>query len=256
MDGLHSTGLHFVEGNCSEFIYLFIYLLALYVLNLFDLLCRERTVVALIALGAAPGAVTDPTPSFPSGSTPADLASANGHKGISGFLAESSLTSHLQTLNLKEAMRSSAGEISGLPGIVNVADRSASPLAVEGHQTGSMGDSLGAVRNAAQAAARIYQVFRMQSFQRKQAVQYEDENGAISDERAMSLLSAKPSKPAQLDPLHAAATRIQNKFRGWKGRKEFLLIRQRIVKIQVWMLLYDDNSPKCFMYSESSRLMF
>ncbi|BAF11144.1 calmodulin-binding transcription activator 2 isoform X1 [Oryza sativa Japonica Group] len=193
---------------------------------------RERTVVALIALGAAPGAVTDPTPSFPSGSTPADLASANGHKGISGFLAESSLTSHLQTLNLKEAMRSSAGEISGLPGIVNVADRSASPLAVEGHQTGSMGDSLGAVRNAAQAAARIYQVFRMQSFQRKQAVQYEDENGAISDERAMSLLSAKPSKPAQLDPLHAAATRIQNKFRGWKGRKEFLLIRQRIVKIQ------------------------
>uniref|UniRef100_A0A0E0K9W6 CG-1 domain-containing protein n=1 Tax=Oryza punctata TaxID=4537 RepID=A0A0E0K9W6_ORYPU len=193
---------------------------------------RERTVVALIALGAAPGAVTDPTPSFPSGSTPADLASTNGHKGISGFLAESSLTSHLQTLNLKEAMRSSAGEISGLPGIVNVADRSTLPLAVEGRQTGSMGDSLGAVRNAAQAAARIYEVFRMQSFQRKQAVQYEDDNGVISDERAMSLLSAKPSKPAQLDPLHAAATRIQNKFRGWKGRKEFLLIRQRIVKIQ------------------------
>jgi len=34
-------------------------------------------------------------------------------------------------------------------------------------------------------------------------------------------------------PLHAAAVRIQNKFRGWKGRKEFLIIRQRIVKIQV-----------------------
>jgi hypothetical protein len=97
-----------------------------------------------------------------------------------------------------------------------------------------MGDSLGAVRNAAQAAARIYQVFRVQSFQRKQAVQYEDENGVISDERAMSLLSYKPSKAGQLDPMHvAAATRIQNKFRGWKGRKEFLLIRQRIVKIQV-----------------------
>ncbi|AQK98289.1 Calmodulin-binding transcription activator 2 [Zea mays] len=25
--------------------------------------------------------------------------------------------------------------------------------------------------------------------------------------------------------------RIQNKFRGWKGRKEFMLIRQKIVKI-------------------------
>ncbi|KAL6867691.1 hypothetical protein ACP4OV_015715 [Aristida adscensionis] len=190
---------------------------------------RERTVVALIALGAAPGALTDPTPDFPSGSTPADLASANGHKGISGFLAESSLISHLQTLNLKEAMGSNASEISGLPGIGDVTERRASPLAGEGLLGGSIGDSLGAVRNAAQAAARIYQVFRVQSFQRKQ---YEDDNGAISDERALSLLSVKPSKPGQLDPLHAAATRIQNKYRGWKGRKEFLLIRQRIVKIQ------------------------
>ncbi|KAL6648662.1 hypothetical protein ACP70R_012886 [Stipagrostis hirtigluma subsp. patula] len=193
---------------------------------------RERTVVALIALGAAPGALTDPTPDFPSGSTPADLASANGHKGISGFLAESSLTSHLQTLDLKEAMGSNASEISGLPGIVDVTERRASSLAGEGVQGASIGDSLGAVRNAAQAAARIYQVFRVQSFQRKQAIQYEDDSGTISDEHALSLLSVKPSKPGQLDPLHAAATRIQNKYRGWKGRKEFLLIRQRIVKIQ------------------------
>ncbi|CAD6209959.1 unnamed protein product [Miscanthus lutarioriparius] len=193
---------------------------------------RERTVVALIALGAAPGALTDPTPDFPTGNTPADLASANGYKGISGFLAESSLTSHLQTLDLKEGKGSNAPEISGLPGIGDVTERRASPLAGEGLQAGSMGDSLGAVRNAAQAAARIYQVFRVQSFQRKQAVQYEDGSGAVSDDRAISLLSVKPSKPVQLDPLHAAATRIQNKYRGWKGRKEFLLIRQRIVKIQ------------------------
>ncbi|RLN43078.1 calmodulin-binding transcription activator 3-like isoform X2 [Panicum miliaceum] len=193
---------------------------------------RERTVVALIALGAAPGALTDPTLDFPTGSTPADLASANGYKGISGFLAESALISHLQTLDLKETMGSNASEISGLPGIGDVTERRASPLAGEGLLARSMGDSLGAVRNAAQAAARIYQVFRMQSFQRKQAVQYEDDNGAISDDRALSLLSVKPSKPGQLDPLHAAATRIQNKYRGWKGRKEFLLIRQRIVKIQ------------------------
>lgn len=193
---------------------------------------RERTVVALIALGAAPGALTDPTPNHPSGSTPADLASANGYKGISGFLAEYSLTSHLQTLNLKEVAGSNLSEISGLPGIGDITERKASPLADEGLQDGSMGDSLDAVRNAAQAAARIYQVFRVQSFQRKQAVQYEDEKGAISDDRVLSLLSVKPSKPGQLDPLHAAATRIQNKYRGWKGRKEFLLFRQRIVKIQ------------------------
>ncbi|XP_040384011.1 calmodulin-binding transcription activator 3-like isoform X1 [Oryza brachyantha] len=182
---------------------------------------RERTVVALIALGAAPGALTDPHPNYPAESTPADLASANGHKGISGFLAESSLTSHLQALNLKEANMS---EISGLPGIVDITERSASQPAI--------GDSLGAVRNAAQAAALIYQVFRVQSFQRKQAIQYEGDKGGISDEHALSLVSMKASKPGQLDPLNAAASRIQNKYRGWKGRKEFLLIRQRIVKIQ------------------------
>ncbi|CAN6293760.1 unnamed protein product [Urochloa humidicola] len=181
---------------------------------------RERTVVALIALGAAPGALTDPSPEFPE-STPADLASANGQKGISGFLAESSLTSHLQALNLKEA---NMAEISGLPGIGDVTER-------DSLQRPS-GDSLGPVRNATQAAAQIYQVFRVQSFQRKQAARYEDDKGGMSDERALSLLSVKPSKPRQLDPLHSAATRIQNKFRGWKGRKEFLLIRQRIVKIQ------------------------
>lgn len=72
----------------------------------------------------------------------------------------------------------------------------------------------------------------MQSFQRKQAVQYEGDKGGISDEHTLSLLSMKPSKSGQLDPLHAAASRIQNKYRGWKGRKEFLLFRQRIVKIQ------------------------
>ncbi|CAL4924676.1 unnamed protein product [Urochloa decumbens] len=181
---------------------------------------RERTVVALIALGAAPGALTDPSPEFPE-STPADLASANGQKGISGFLAESSLTSHLQALNLKEA---NMAEISGLPGIGDVTER-------DSLQPPS-GDSLGPVRNATQAAAQIYQVFRVQSFQRKQAAQYGDDKGGMSDERALSLLKVKPSKPGQLDPLHSAATRIQNKFRGWKGRKEFLLIRQRIVKIQ------------------------
>ena len=192
---------------------------------------RERTVVALIALGAAPGALTDPTPDFPSGSTPADLASANGHKGISGFLAESSLTSHLQALNLKEA---NMAEISGLPGIVDVSERSASQPAI--------GDSLGAVRNAAQAAARIYQFNRIQSFQRKQAVQYKDDKSGISDEHALPLLSAKSSRLGKLDPLHTAASRIQNKYRGWKGRKEFLLIRQRIVKIQVSQLFISEST--------------
>ncbi|XP_072992419.1 calmodulin-binding transcription activator 3 isoform X2 [Typha latifolia] len=194
---------------------------------------RERTVVALIAMGAAPGALTDPTPEFHSGRTPADLASANGHKGIAGFLAEYSLTSHLSALTLRDSKGGDIAEISGLPSVEDFAETNAIQLAGVDSQSGSMKDSLTAVRNAAQAAARIYQVFRVQSFHRKKLVEYGDDKCGMSDERALSLISVKTAKPGQHDmPLHSAAVRIQNKFRGWKGRKEFLIIRQRIVKIQ------------------------
>ena len=98
----------------------------------------------------------------------------------------------------------------------------------------SLKDSLAAVRNATQAAARIHQVFRVQSFQKRQLKEYGDDKFGMSDERALSLIVVKSNKPGQHDEhVHDAAIRIQNKFRGWKGRKEFLIIRQRIVKIQV-----------------------
>lgn len=49
-----------------------------------------------------------------------------------------------------------------------------------------------------------------------------------------------------------AALSIQKKFRGWKGRKNFLTVRQHVVKLQVlihfnflflkhWMLLKSSN---------------
>ncbi|URE12284.1 IQ calmodulin-binding motif [Musa troglodytarum] len=194
---------------------------------------RERTVGTLIAMGAAPGLLTDPSPEFPSGRTPADLASANGHKGIAGFLAESSLTSHLLALTI-DTKESDLPEISSLTGIEDDAEQSALEVAEGDMQAGlSLKDTLSAVRNASQAAARIYQVFRVQSFHRKKIVEYGDDKSGISDEHALSLISIKSHKSGQYDtPLHAAAIRIQNKFRGWKGRKEFLIIRQRIVKIQ------------------------
>lgn len=56
-------------------------------------------VVALVSLEAASGALTDPTTKYPSGRTPADLASGSGHKGIAGYLAETSLTTHLLSLH-------------------------------------------------------------------------------------------------------------------------------------------------------------
>ncbi|XP_075654280.1 calmodulin-binding transcription activator 3-like isoform X2 [Castanea sativa] len=194
---------------------------------------RERTVVSLVSLGAAPGALTDPSPKFPSGRTAADLASAEGHKGIAGYLAESHLSTHLSSLKL-DTGEGDAAEISGANAVQKVSERSATPVSDGDLPYGlSLKDSLAAVCNASQAFARIYQVFRVESFNKKQLKEYGDDTFGMSDEQALSLLALKTNKSGQHDlPVHAAAIRIQNKFRSWKGRREFLIIRQRIVKIQ------------------------
>lgn len=198
----------------------------MYLLNV-----SERTVVALKTLGADPGALSDPTPEFPTGRTPADLASSNGHKGIAGFLAESSLTSHLSALTLKDSKVNITNpkQICTTPGGVDsffISEESSS-------QTGPLKDSLSAVRNATQAAARIYQVFRLQSFQRKKVELDNAKDDIYEDPLSLVTLKSATKAGSHDMPLHTAAARIQNKFRGWKGRKEFLIIRQRIVKIQV-----------------------
>lgn len=194
---------------------------------------REQTVAYLVSLGAAPGLLTDPSPEFPLGQTPADLASVNGHKGISGFLAESSLTSYLSSLSVNDIKEYSAVEISGTKAFQTVSERTATPTTCgEMPDALSLKDSLTAVRNATQAADRIHQMFRMQSFEKRQLNEYDDDG--LSDEQALSLLAAKSSKAGPSDGLaHSAAVQIQKKYRGWKKRKEFLIIRQRIVKIQV-----------------------
>ncbi|XP_062189056.1 calmodulin-binding transcription activator 1-like isoform X2 [Phragmites australis] len=194
---------------------------------------RERAVSALIANGAASGALTDPTAQFPSGRTPADLASENGHKGIAGFLAESSLTSHLSALTIKESQGGNVEEVCGLAAAEDFAESSSAQLACVDYQAESLKDSLTAVRKSTQAAARIFQAFRVESFHRKKVIEHGDDDCGLSDEHTLSLVSLKNTKPGQSDvPLHSAAVRIQNKFRGWKGRKEFMIIRQKIVKIQ------------------------
>ncbi|CAM0906827.1 unnamed protein product [Alopecurus aequalis] len=193
---------------------------------------RERTVGALITNGAASGALTDPTPQFPSGRTPADLASENGHKGIAGFLAESALTSHLSVLTLKESKGCNVEEICGTAEADGFAEPSSSRLACQDSQAESLKDSLSAVRKSTLAASRIFQAFRVESFHRKKVVEYGDEDCGLSDERTLSLVSLKNAKSGQNDMPHSAAVRIQNKFRGWKGKKEFMIIRQKIIKIQ------------------------
>ncbi|KAI5076380.1 hypothetical protein GOP47_0008445 [Adiantum capillus-veneris] len=185
---------------------------------------REAMVVALMAKGAAPGAKTDPTSAFPGGQTPADLASAEQHKGIAGYLAESSLTSHLFSLTLKSKVTESL---------------TASTEAVESPSKRSIvQDTLAAVRNATQAAARIQSEFRVESFRKKQgSYQLEEDEYGISNEEAQYIVAAQKLKRGpsiyEDELAHvAAAVRIQQNFRGWKGRRNFLLFRQNVVKIQ------------------------
>ncbi|KAL1191968.1 Calmodulin-binding transcription activator 3 [Cardamine amara subsp. amara] len=178
---------------------------------------RERIIGSLIALGASPGTLTDPNPDFPSGSTPSDLAYANGHKGIAGYLSEYALRAHVSLLSLNDKNAEAAVETAPSP------------------SSSSLTDSLTAVRNATQAAARIHQVFRAQSFQKKQIKELGNSKLGMSEERALSLLAPKSHKPGGAhsdDSVQAAAIRIQNKFRGYKGRKDYLITRQRIIKIQ------------------------
>lgn len=195
---------------------------------------REQSVGVLISLGAAAGATTDPTPEFPLGRSPADLASSNGHKGISGFLGESALTSHLLTLTMNDTAYSTS-ENARARTVQTVSDRAAT-VSNGGDLSDelSLRDSLTAICNATQAADRIHQVFRMQSFQMKQLTELGADDLNVLNEQALGLVAAKAHSPLQgLGLVNAAALQIQKKYRGWKKRKEFLLIRQRIVKIQV-----------------------
>eukprot|EP00250_Pteridium_aquilinum_P015682 c22699_g1_i1 orf=609-3917(+) len=198
---------------------------------------REAMVVALMASGAAPGAKTDPTSVFPAGQTPADLASAEQHKGIAGYLAESSLTSHLSSLTLKSKFSESLPAI--VDGVESLSKRSiVQPSEGGSEEQLSLQDSLAAVRNATQAAARIQSEFRVESFRKKQgSFQLEEDEYGISNEEAQYIVAAqKPNRGGlyyEDDELsHVAAIRIQQKYRGWKGRRNFLLFRQHVVKIQ------------------------
>ncbi|XP_057765231.1 calmodulin-binding transcription activator 2-like isoform X2 [Salvia miltiorrhiza] len=190
---------------------------------------REDLVAVLVSLGASPGALTDPSAEYPLGRTPADLASSSGHKGISGFLAETSLTSHLSTLRVND---SGTTEVSVFEPIQTVSERLAVPrTGADVPDALSLKDSLAAVCNATQAAARIHQIFRVQSFQRKKLIGQESDELLNPD--TMSLLAPKTSRLGHSDGMaNTAALQIQKKYRGWKKRKEFLLIRQKIVKIQ------------------------
>lgn len=141
------------------------------------------------------------------------------------------MTSHLETLKVNDGTT----EFSGLKAIQTVSERLAVPTTeADVPETLSLKDSLAAICNATQAAARIHQILRVQSFQRKQLIEQDSGDVLNPDEHAISLVASRTSRLGRSDGMtNAAALQIQKKYRGWKKRKEFLLIRQKIVKIQV-----------------------
>lgn len=197
---------------------------------------REKMVAALIACGALAGAVTDPTSQDPTGKTAGSIAATFGHKGLAGYLSEMELTSHLFSLTLKES------ELSKGSAAVE-AERTLSSVPETNPMTSedelSLKDTLAAVRNAAQAAARIQSAFRAHSFRKRQ----EREAEARSSISSLNEYELLPSEIKGLSAVskftfggprdyNTAALSIQKKYRGWKGRKDFLALRQKIVKIQ------------------------
>lgn len=193
---------------------------------------REKMVAALIASGASAGAVTDPSSQDPNGKTAASIAASNGHTGLAGYLSEVALTTHLNSLTLEESELSKGSAEVAAEMTVNSISKGST---ASSEDQLSLKDTLAAVRNAAQAAARIQNAFRAHSFRRRQqrgsGGTSVDEYGLYSDDiqglSAMSKLTF--GNPREHN---SAALSIQKKYRGWKGRKDFLSFRQKVVKIQ------------------------
>ncbi|XP_024013760.1 calmodulin-binding transcription activator 4 isoform X1 [Eutrema salsugineum] len=193
----------------------------------------EKMVAALIASGASAGAVTDPTAQDPAGKTAASIAASYGHKGLAGYLSEVALTNHLSSLTLEESetFKDSAQEQAEIT-VNSISERSTPPGNEDPH---SLKDTLAAVRNAAQAAARIQAAFRAHSFRKRQQREAAmaacfQEYGIYADIEGISAMSKLAFGNAR--NYHSAALSIQKKYRGYKGRKEFLELRQKVVKIQ------------------------
>ena len=181
----------------------------------------------MIAFGASAGAVTDPNAQDLTGKTPASIAASYGHRGLAGYLSEVALTTHLASLTLVESELSKGSAALEAERAVNSIPSS------DYEDEDSLRQTLAAVRNAAQAAARIQSAFRAHSFRKRQQLKSaipigRDEFTDIQGLSTASKLAFRTTRDNNL-----AAVSIQKKYRGWKGRKDFLSLRQKVVKIQV-----------------------
>ncbi|KAJ0988825.1 hypothetical protein J5N97_007181 [Dioscorea zingiberensis] len=201
---------------------------------------REKMVAALIVAGASAGALTDPKSQDPSGKTAASIAAAHGHKGLAGYLSEVALTSHLSSLTLEESeIYKGSAEVEAERKIESISQKS-NKLHVGGTEDElSLKDSLAAVRNAAQAAARIQAAFRAHSFRERQlkgASNFSQAEFGLTQEELNAISTASKFRwsfnSIRDQKYNTAALSIQRKFRARKGRKDFLNFRNHVVKIQ------------------------
>ncbi|XP_064975474.1 calmodulin-binding transcription activator 4-like isoform X3 [Musa acuminata AAA Group] len=216
---------------------------------------REEMVAALLAAGASAGAVTNPTSEDPAGKTPASLAVDNGHKGLAGYLSEAALTTHLFSLTTeKTKILEGSASMEADRGVDNISERRAHLQGGTEDQL-SLKDSLAAVRNATQAAARIQAAFRAYSFRKN--IQKTDILQGIYDIFPTEVhgLSVASRSHKTLFGYHdqkfdKAAVSIQKNYRRWRRRKEFIKLRANVVKIQTHVRAHLANKKeKEFLWS-------
>lgn len=197
---------------------------------------REKVVATLIASGASAGAITDPTSQDPTGKTPASIAADCGYTGLAGYLSEMALKDHLSSLVLKETELSKGSAALEAETMIHSLSNISPSL---NEDQGALKDTLAAVRNATQAAALIQSAFRNHSFRKRQQQKdavaisraFGDEYSILeSDIKGLSAASKRAFCNAR--DHSSAALSIQKKYRGWKGRKDYLSFRQKVVKIQ------------------------
>ncbi|OIV98470.1 hypothetical protein TanjilG_16797 [Lupinus angustifolius] len=198
---------------------------------------REKMVASLIASGAFAGALTDPTSEDPTGKTAASIAASIGYNGLAGYLSEVDLRSHLSSLTLEESgIYKRSAELEPELTVIGVSNET---LATSEDQV-SLKDTLAAARNATQAAARIQAAFRAHSFRKRREREAAAAAAAFdgydiaecSIDNIPVLYNVSKLSFQNSSHYNSAALSIQKKYRGWKGRKDFLTLRQKVVKIQ------------------------
>lgn len=206
---------------------------------------REKMIAALLAAGAKPGMVSDPTRENPYGCSPADVAASTGNAGIAGYLSECELKSRLELLTLSENEQDKQFASEQGHRTREYLRRSASlQRSVKTFEDElSLEDSLSAVANATTAAARIHAAFREHSFrERLRAIEEVDEYGLLPEENHVLAAAQKIQRAyrnhREQKIKESAALQIQNGYRVWKSRKDYLNLRQKVIKIQAYFRMH------------------